>query len=159
MRSYWELRGAVTRRLRLRDARRVLQRYASRILDDVSEAEKAVGGLTGRLEGSLRVSAGWIFAVGLLALMLPIFLAAYPDVRLFLTIDKWRSGLLADDINIAIRIGPPSNSELIARSSERSSFGCVPAHHTSPHAACLLASMSSRPTTYSLISTGPTGGS
>ena len=104
-----------TRHLRLTDAGRLLHRHASRILDDVSEAENAVSGLIGRPSGTLRVSVGFTFAVGLLAPMLPGFLAAYPEVRIVLAVDNRRSDLLTEDVDVAIRIGPLDDSELIAR--------------------------------------------
>jgi len=105
----------LTRHLRLTDAGRVLHLHAARILDDISEAEKAVGSLIGRPSGPLRVSVGFTFAVGPLAQMLPAFLEAYPDVRVVLTVDNRRSDLLSEDIDVAIRIGPLADSELIAR--------------------------------------------
>ena len=104
-----------TRRLRLTDAGLLLQRHARRILDDVAEAENAVGGLIGRPSGTLRVSVGFTFAVGPLAPMLPAFLARYPEVRVVLTVDNRNADLLVDDIDVSIRIGPLPDSELIAR--------------------------------------------
>ena len=104
-----------TRHLRLTDAGLLLHRHAARILDDVSEAENAVGGLIGRPSGTLRVSVGFTFAAGPLAPMLPAFLARYPDVRLVLTVDNRAIDLLTEEIDVSIRIGPLRNSELIAR--------------------------------------------
>ena len=104
-----------TRHLRLTDAGRLLQRHARRILDDVGEAENALVGLVGVARGTLRVSVGFTFAVGPLAPMLPRFLARYPEVRVALTIDNRNVDLLAEDIDVAIRIGPLSDSDLIAR--------------------------------------------
>ena len=104
-----------TRRLRLTDAGRVLQRHAQRILDDVGEAENALGGLIGVARGTLRVSVPFTFASGLLAPMLPNFLMRYPEVRVVLTIDNRNVDLLAEDFDVAIRIGPLADSELVAR--------------------------------------------
>lgn len=104
-----------TRHLRLTDAGLLLQRHARRILDDVAEAENAVGGLVGRPSGTLRVSVGFTFAVGPLAPMLPAFLARYPEVRVVLTVDNRNADLLVDEIDVSIRIGPLQDSELIAR--------------------------------------------
>ena len=104
-----------TRHLRLTDAGRLLQRHARRILDDVGEAESALTGLVGRPRGTLRVSVGFTFAVGLLAPMLPHFLARYPEVRVALTIDNRNVDLLAEEFDLAIRIGPLPDSDLIAR--------------------------------------------
>ena len=104
-----------TRHLRLTDAGLLLQRHARRILDDVGEAENAIGGLIGRPSGDLRVSVPFTFAAGPLAPMLPGFLARYPDVRVILTVDNRNVDLLTEEIDVAIRIGPLPDSELIAR--------------------------------------------
>lgn len=104
-----------TRHLRLTDAGRLLQRHARRILDDVGEAENAIGGLIGHPQGDLRVSVPFTFAAGPLAHALPGFLALYPDVRVLLTIDNRVVDLLAEDYDVAIRIGPLPDSDLIAR--------------------------------------------
>jgi DNA-binding transcriptional LysR family regulator len=104
-----------TRHLRLTDAGLLLHRHAARILDDVSEAENAIGGLIGKPSGTLRISVGFTFAAGPLAPMLPAFLARYPEVRVVLTVDNRPVDLLAEEIDISIRIGPLRDSELIAR--------------------------------------------
>lgn len=104
-----------TRHLRLTDAGLLLRRHAARILDDVSEAEDAVGGLIGRPSGTLRISVGFTFAAGPLAPMLPGFLARYPEVRVVLTVDNRPVDLLTEEIDVSIRIGPLKDSELIAR--------------------------------------------
>jgi DNA-binding transcriptional LysR family regulator len=104
-----------TRHLRLTDAGLLLQRHARRILDDVGEAENAIGGLIGLPRGTLRVSVPFTFADGPLAAMLPAFLKRFPEVRVVLTIDNRVIDLLAEQFDVAIRIGPLSDSELIAR--------------------------------------------
>jgi DNA-binding transcriptional LysR family regulator len=104
-----------TRHLRLTDAGLLLQRHARRILDDVGEAENAIGGLVGHPSGDLRVSAPFTFAAGPLAPMLPDFIARYPEVRVILTVDNRNVDLLTEEIDVAIRIGPLPDSDLIAR--------------------------------------------
>ncbi len=104
-----------TRHMRLTDAGHLLQRHAQRILDDVGEAENALTGLVGVPRGTLRVSVGFTFAAGPLAPMLPGFLARYPGVRVALSIDNRNVDLLAEDIDVAIRIGPLPDSDLVAR--------------------------------------------
>ena len=39
-----------------------MRRVSSRILDDVNEAENAIGGLIGKRSGTLRVGVGFTFA-------------------------------------------------------------------------------------------------
>ena len=104
-----------TRHLRLTDAGLLLRRHANRILDDIGEAENAIGGLVGAPRGDLRISAPFTFAAGPLAPMLPAFLARYPDVRVTLTVDNRNIDLLTEEIDVVIRIGPLANSDLIAR--------------------------------------------
>ena len=104
-----------TRHLRLTDAGLLLHRHATRILDDVTEAENAVGSLIGKPSGTLRLSVGFTFAAGPLAPMLPKFLERYPDVRVVLTVDNRPVDLLTEEIDVSIRIGPLRDSELVAR--------------------------------------------
>jgi DNA-binding transcriptional LysR family regulator len=104
-----------TRHMRMTDAGLLLQRHARRILDDVGEAENAIGGLVGHPQGDLRVSVPFTYAAGPLTQALPSFLAHFPDVRVLLTIDNRVVDLLGEDYDVAIRIGPLADSELIAR--------------------------------------------
>ena len=104
-----------TRHLRLTEAGLLLQRHARRILDDVGDAENAIGGLVGHPQGDLRVSVPFTFAAGPLARALPKFLSRYPDVRVLLTIDNRIIDLLNEEYDVAIRIGPLPDSELISR--------------------------------------------
>ncbi|CAA9572402.1 MAG: Transcriptional regulator, LysR family, partial [uncultured Thermomicrobiales bacterium] len=104
-----------TRHLRLTDAGHLLLRHARRILDDVGEAENALAGLVGVPRGTLKVSVGYTFAVGPVAAMLPGFLARHPGVRVALAIENRNVDLLAEEFDLAIRIGPLRDSVLIAR--------------------------------------------
>jgi DNA-binding transcriptional LysR family regulator len=113
-----------TRHLRLTDAGLLLRRHARRILDDVGEAEDALGGLIGAPRGDLRISAPFTFAAGPLAPMLPKFVGRYPQVRVILTVDNRNVDLLAEEFDVAIRIGPLPDSELVAR--RLATFALVP---------------------------------
>jgi DNA-binding transcriptional LysR family regulator len=104
-----------TRHLRLTDAGLLLQRHARRILDEVGEAENAIGGLIGVPSGTLKVSVPFTFATGPLADMLPQFLTRCPEVRVALVVDNRSIEILIEEVDVAIRIGPLRDSELIAR--------------------------------------------
>lgn len=101
--------------VRLTDAGWLLLRHARRIIDDVIEAENALGGLIGTPAGDLTVSATTTFAAGPLAAMLPGFMESYPDVRVRLMLVTTPVDLLAEDVDISIRMGPLPDSSLIAR--------------------------------------------
>jgi DNA-binding transcriptional LysR family regulator len=66
------------RHLRLTDAGALLQPHALRIMNDVEEAETALGGFVGIPRGTLRVSAPLAYVHSLIAPMLPAFLASHP---------------------------------------------------------------------------------
>lgn len=104
-----------TRHLRLTDAGLLLQRHARRILDDVGEAENAISGLIGSPSGDLHVNAPSTFAAGPLASMLTGFMVQHPLVRVVLTVENRPIDLLLERADVAIRMGPLQDSELIAR--------------------------------------------
>ena len=104
-----------TRHLRLTDAGLLMQRHAKRILDDVGEAENAMGGLIGKPSGDLHVNVPFTFAAGPLACMLPAFLQRYPEVRVVMAVENRTVDMQLEGVDVAIRIGPLKDSELIAR--------------------------------------------
>ena len=104
-----------SRALRLTDAGRLLMAHAARILDDVDEAQAALEGLIGVARGLLRVAATQAFTEGLIAPMLPAFLARHPEVRVHLGYDDRRAEPLADGTDLVVRVGPPPDSSLVAR--------------------------------------------
>jgi len=93
----------------------LLYPYALRILSDVEEAETALGSFIGVPRGALRVNAPFSFAVGLLAPMLPGFLARYPEVRVVLDINNRWINVGAEEVDLVIRVGDLADSSLIAR--------------------------------------------
>ena len=104
-----------TRHLRLTDAGILLLPHAIRILDDLDEAGAALDGLAGTASGLLRVNASYAFGQGLIAPMLPAFLARYPQVSVMLDLDYRRIDMLAEATDVVIRIGPLLDSALVAR--------------------------------------------
>lgn len=104
-----------TRHFRLTDAGRLLQRHTRRILEDVEEAEAAVSGLLAVPSGALRVNVPVSFSIGPLAAMLPKFIKRYPDVRVVLNLDNRPVDLATEEIDVAIRIGPLPDSDLIRK--------------------------------------------
>jgi DNA-binding transcriptional LysR family regulator len=93
----------------------LLQRHARRILDDVGEAENAIGRLIGKPSGDLHVSVPFTFASGPLAAMLPDFIERYPEVRAVLAVENRPVDLQIERMDVAIRIGPLQDSDLVAR--------------------------------------------
>lgn len=104
-----------SRALRLTEAGRVFLPHARRILDDVADAGAALDGLHGAPRGTLRINAAMTFALGMVAPMLPAFLARYPDVRVVLDTENRIVDLAREEVDVAIRIGALPDSDLIAR--------------------------------------------
>ncbi len=104
-----------TRHLRLTDAGTLFHQHALRILNDVDEAETALGSFSGAPRGTLRVNAPFTFAVGLLAPMLPAFLKRYPEVRVILDIENRLIAMPAEEADLVVRIAGLADSTLIAR--------------------------------------------
>lgn len=102
-----------TRHLRLTDVGALFHPHALRILNDVDEAETALGSFAGVPRGTLRVNALYAFALALLAPMLPAFLARYPEVRVTLDVDNRQVDVLAEQADLMIRIGTLATSGLI----------------------------------------------
>ena len=97
------------------DAGATLHPHALRILADAEEAQAALNALGDAPRGVLKVNAGFTFAVGLLAPMLPNFLKCYPEVSVVLDVENRRIDIPTEEVDIALRIGKLENSELVAR--------------------------------------------
>lgn len=104
-----------TRRQRLTEAGALLHERALRLLEDLDAAEAAVGQLQATPRGLLRVAAPLSFGVGRLAPLLPEFLALHPEVSLEAQFEDRYLDLLADRIDVALRIGSLSDSSLMSR--------------------------------------------
>ena len=104
-----------TRRLRLTDAGQLLLPHAVRIMNEVDEAEAALGRFVGTPRGTLRVSAPYAFALGAVTPMLPGFLARYPDVDVLLERDASWTEISMGDADLIIRISPLPDTSMVGR--------------------------------------------
>ncbi len=104
-----------TRHLRLTDAGVLFRPYAERILVDVDEASTALESYGGVPRGRLRINAPFTFAVGLLAPMLPAFMARYPEVNVVLDVENRIIDMPVEAADLVIRIGTLPDTGLIAR--------------------------------------------
>jgi DNA-binding transcriptional LysR family regulator len=104
-----------TRHLRLTDAGTLFLPHATRLLSDMEEAETALRDFAGTARGTLRVSAPLAYVSTLLTPLLPGFLLRYPEVRVVLDLNHRNVDMLAEDIDLVIRMGPLADSSLVAR--------------------------------------------
>ena len=105
-----------TRRLSTTQAGQSFYDDVRAIISAAEAAEARVSGRAGRPSGLLRVSAPTSFGRLHVAPHLPAFLARYPDVSAELLLDDGYTDLIADRIDVAIRIAPePDGMTLAAR--------------------------------------------
>jgi DNA-binding transcriptional LysR family regulator len=103
-----------TRKLTLTDAGQAYVAAARNILEQVAEAERAASGEYLTPRGELAIAAPVVF--GRLH-VLPVvngFLAAFPDINIQLVLSDRNADLIGDQIELAVRIGPLSDSRMIA---------------------------------------------
>ena len=104
-----------TRRVALTEAGAIYHEYCSRIVQDIADADLAVGRVHSAPRGELRVSASFSFGMGALVPIVPDFMARYPDIRLQLELRNDAVDLVAEGFDLAIRIGPLEDSSCAVR--------------------------------------------
>jgi DNA-binding transcriptional LysR family regulator len=102
-----------TRRLSVTEAGRAFAERARALLNGY---DSAVGGLAGNpLRGLLRVTAPLQFGRRHVAPLVTGFLDAYREMRIELVLNDRNLDLIEEGIDVAVRIGPLSDSNLIAK--------------------------------------------
>ena len=105
-----------TRRQSLTEAGSAYYLRAVRLLEDLGEAEDAVGRMQAAPRGTLKVNAPMSFGIQHLAPVLPVFLERYPEMAVELNMNDRFVDLLEEGFDLALRIrsGLP-DSRLIAQ--------------------------------------------
>ena len=104
-----------SRQLRLTDEGRIYIASCRVAIETMQEAERAVRSGTDGVSGTLRVSAPSDLGRNLLVDILDSFMDLHPEVRIVLTLSDSLSRFVPDDIDVAIRVGPLEDSDLVAR--------------------------------------------
>jgi DNA-binding transcriptional LysR family regulator len=103
-----------SRRLSLTDAGRSYVEACRRILEEVTEAERAAAGEYSAPKGDLIITAPVVFGRLHVLPVITAFLTAYQDINVRLVLADRIVSLLEDHIDLAVRIGPLSDSGLVA---------------------------------------------
>jgi DNA-binding transcriptional LysR family regulator len=111
-----ELVRRSTRELALTDAGERLHRRSAALLEAISRLKDDVAGVTeGSPSGALRVTAPSAFGVVILAPMAARFRTCFPSVSLDIVLTDRFLDLIAENVDLAIRVGPQGDSRLIRR--------------------------------------------
>ncbi len=105
-----------TRRLHLTEAGRVYLFHIVRVLDDLEDADRALGPLQQMPSGTLRISAPMSLTLTCLSTELAGFLARYPELALEVDLDDRQVDVVREGYDLAIRgVDTLGDSSLIAR--------------------------------------------
>lgn len=104
-----------TRRVELTDAGKLYFEYCERIIRETQLAHDAMLHLQAEPSGLVRVSTTADFGVHFVAPILLDFIRRYPQVRVDLDLTQQHVDLIAGSVDVAIRIGEPRESNLVAR--------------------------------------------
>lgn len=112
-----------TRSIRLTAEGELYRQECQRALEQITEAERAITGHQKVPSGLLRVSVGTLYANYRLLPVLPQFTAAFPQVELELSLASRLIDFVEEGFDLAIRLGVPKDSRLIALPLEHASVG------------------------------------
>lgn len=102
-----------TRRLSPTEAGRVYFRRIEPLLGEIDRASAEARDLATSPSGTLRVTASVAFGYAVLTPLLPALRSRYPDLKLDLILNDAAIDLVAEGIDLAIRLGPRPDVDLI----------------------------------------------
>lgn len=112
-----------TRQIRLTDDGRVYYEQCHQGLLQIADAGRLVAGQQVVPAGALRISAPTTYAHYRLFPMLPRFVAAYPKVQIEISVSNRNIDFVDEGFDVAIRLGTPQDSRLVARKLEDATLG------------------------------------
>ncbi len=104
-----------TRKLSLTEAGERYYREGRRLWREIDDLEQGLTSSADELEGKLRIVAPMSFGQRRLAPLVAHFAQSHPKLRVSLILDDRETDLIDEAADLAIRIGYPSDSSMIAR--------------------------------------------
>jgi len=104
-----------TRHLSLTEAGRAYYARSRRILDEYEDARREAAQAQAVVHGTLRIAAPYTFGAMHLSGVIADFMALYPQIAIEAVLSDRYVDLLADAIDVAVRIGRLRDSDLVAR--------------------------------------------
>lgn len=112
-----------TRQIRLTDDGRGYHEQCEQALAQIEQAGRMVSGRQGEPTGVLRVSAPTTYAHHRLFPLLPAFNAAFPKLRVEISVSNRNIDFVDEGYDLAVRVGIPADSRLVARPIEQATLG------------------------------------
>lgn len=112
-----------TRNVRLTSEGELYWQQCQQALEQIAEAERAITGNQKVPSGVLRISVGTLYANYRLLPHLQHFTTAYPQIELELSLSNRVVDIVDEGYDLAIRIGTPLDSRLIAHKLEDATVG------------------------------------
>ncbi|MDT8420169.1 MAG: LysR family transcriptional regulator [Desulfuromonadales bacterium] len=109
------LLNRTSRKLTLTEAGANYHEHCQSVLNEISDAEEMIQSLATTPRGRLRANVSVAFGRLHIAPYLPGFLERYPHITLDLSMNDRFVDLIAERVDVAIRIGPLADSSLVAR--------------------------------------------
>lgn len=112
-----------TRRTRLTDDGKLYFEECRQALGQIAAVEDVLSGRRGVPSGHLRISAPTTYAHHRLLPFIPEFRERYPEVSLEINVANRNVDLIEEGFDLAIRLGTPADSRLVARKLEDATLG------------------------------------
>ena len=104
-----------TRSLTLTDDGQELLKHARNVLDAVAEAEQALNRRHAGITGTVRIAVSPFFGRRWIAPSIARLLDAHPRLEVELLVDDGSQDLIAEGIDLAIRLGPIADTSMVMR--------------------------------------------
>jgi DNA-binding transcriptional LysR family regulator len=118
-----------TRQMRLTDAGRAYFEECQQAMAQIDNAERALAGEQREAAGLLRISVPTTYAHFCLLPQLPAFMAAHPKIRLECNVSNRNIDFVEAGYDLAIRLGTPDDSRLVARKLVDATLGVFASPH------------------------------
>jgi DNA-binding transcriptional LysR family regulator len=112
-----------TRHIRLTTEGEIYRRQCQQALEQIAEVERLITGTQKVLSGNLRISVGTPYAHHRLLPLISKFQSQYPQIELEISISNRVIDFVDDGFDLAIRLGKPKDSRLIAHKLEDATLG------------------------------------
>jgi DNA-binding transcriptional LysR family regulator len=109
-----KLLNRTTRQTDLTEAGRQFYTDVVNIIASLEEAEEKIQSGHETIKGNLRIAAPLSFGIGRIAPILPVFMKSHPELKVHLQLEDRFTDLVAEGIDVAVRIGALKDSTLVA---------------------------------------------